>query len=210
MPAIDYNQLHVGDISLRVAQSIVSHHPEIESIRITSWIAAQNFSDRSGKEQKSDLIGAIKTSGYISERAYSRKEFLTLKLEDIPVTKQNQLWGLVSRVKCRDGTTKQIPMMDIDPKGLTIEEMIERVKLVCGGKPGALLKSGKGIHYYGDYLLTEEEWLKFLALFLLSQGLECNRCVGHSLSRGFCNLRLTATKEIKPTVPYVVELIGQL
>lgn len=201
-------KISIGDTSLQVVQTIVAHHPEIQNILVTSWISAKNFSDKRVEEQKSNLSAGLRTNGYIDEIGFKREEFLEMKLEDLPLAFDNQLWGVVSKVTLKDSTTMHIPMMDIDPKGLSIEEMVERVKLICGNKPGALLRTDHGIHYYGDYLIAEDEWVKtFLSQFLLLQGLDCNRYIGHAMARGNCNLRLMANGEIKKSIPRVIEIL---
>jgi hypothetical protein len=75
---------------------------------------------------------------------------------------------------------------------------------VTANLPGYLLRSGRYFHYYGVALLTPQEWLRFLASFLMPCTLVSPRYIGHSLHRGFCTLRLNAVPPLKPEIPQLV------
>ncbi|HUC38696.1 MAG TPA: hypothetical protein VL944_01025 [Candidatus Acidoferrum sp.] len=209
----------VGDVALRVSQTIVEHHPEIALVRLESWTVGSEYGTnfRTADERRSHLAEALRTNGYPIERDYPRAEFLALEQQDLTVTQPNQVWGISSKVICVDGSAKHIPMMDVDPDKITLNDVIERVKAISEGNPGVLVGSGRGIHYYGDYLVNDgREWEKLLAKFLkatgivdMADGLQTARFIGHCLDRGFTTLRLTGGTSMKKEVPKVIELLNQ-
>ena len=72
---------------------------------------------------------------------------------------------------------------------------------------GVLLDSGRFQHYYGDFLLDENEWIQFMAEFLMPTFLVSPRYIGHRLYDHYCTLRLTSNNQYKPKVPEVVEIL---
>jgi hypothetical protein len=88
-----------------------------------------------------------------------------------------------------------------------LDRLISVLRETTGGVPGYLLTSGRFYHYYGSRLLTEQEWLKFLAQFLMPCILVSPRYIGHSLFSGFCSVRLTRSNPHKPVVPTLITTI---
>lgn len=204
------NQLSVGDTALKAAQTIVHNHPEILVLLLYSWTVHPAFTElfRTETDRRANPEAATRTNGYdLGEQYYQREEFLQLSLKDLPVAWPNQVWGLCSIVRCRDGSKKHIPMMDLDPKEVQLEEIVRTTKVITKDKPAILVGSGAGIHYYGNYLLTQDEWTRFLGVFLLAEGLHDRRYIGHCLNRGFCTLRLTPGTDRKTGIPKVLEII---
>lgn len=98
-------------------------------------------------------------------------------------------------------------LMNLHPEGFDgIDELVGAVRGITDNLPGYLLKSGRYFHYYGRALLSEREWLRFIARFLMPCNIISPRYIGHSVNRGFCSLRLTAVPE-KPKIPELVRTI---
>lgn len=98
-------------------------------------------------------------------------------------------------------------MMNFHPDAASQDDVTQALQYICRGKQGALLESGRYLHYYGDFLLNEQEWPKFMAEFLMPCTLVSPRYIGHRLYDGYCTLRLTADKTSKPKIPEVVRII---
>jgi hypothetical protein len=88
-----------------------------------------------------------------------------------------------------------------------LDLLISVLRETTGGVPGYLLASGRFYHYYGSRLLTQQEWLKFLAQFLMPCLLVSPRYIGHSLFSGFCSVRLTRSEPHKPVVPRLITTV---
>jgi hypothetical protein len=105
-----------------------------------------------------------------------------------------------------DGSFRHMAMMNLHPDDrASYEDLVLMLETVTGGMPGYLLETGRYYHFYGDALLTQREWLRFLAQFLMPTILLSPRYIGHCLNRGFSALRLTVEPDYKPTMPIVRE-----
>lgn len=101
-----------------------------------------------------------------------------------------------------------IALMNLHPEGfLSRRELEDAIMRVTGNIPGYVLGSGRYFHYYGAKLLTQDEWIDFLAQFLMPCTMVSQRYIGHSLIRGFCCLRLNSSTPHKPTVPSVLSTL---
>ena len=99
-------------------------------------------------------------------------------------------------------------MMNFHPEeGVGLDDVKKVLGHICSDKRGVLLDSGRYYHHYGDFLLEEDEWIQFMADFLIPSILVSPRYVGHRLHEGFCSLRLTADGEYKPKIPEVIEIL---
>jgi hypothetical protein len=107
----------------------------------------------------------------------------------------SRIWG------ANNEPVGHLALMNLHPEGFNdLDELVRAIHGVTNYLPGYLLGSGRYFHYYGQALLSEQEWLQFVAQFLMP----CN--IGHSLNRGFCSLRLTAV----PSKPKTPELICKI
>ena len=97
--------------------------------------------------------------------------------------------------------------MNFHPECGTTADIKRVVKLICGNNNGVLLESGRFYHYYGNYLLNQNEWTKFLANFLMPCIFVSPRYIGNRLYDGYCTLRLTAEQKYKPKIPQVIEIL---
>lgn len=97
--------------------------------------------------------------------------------------------------------------MNLHLEGITFDQLLVALQIVTRGRPGYVLASGRHYHFYGRYLLTPEEWLRFNCDFLLPTMLVSPRYISHSLSQGHNTLRLSAQGSLKPVTPYLVATI---
>ncbi len=103
----------------------------------------------------------------------------------------------------------QIPMMDFkcEPSSENLEKVKEFLKKTVKVMPwGAVLLAGRSYHYYGTELLTEKEWLTFLANCLLFSGYVDHRYIGHRLLDHCMALRMSWNL-LRPQTPKVVAVL---
>ncbi|MDD3481130.1 MAG: hypothetical protein PHW75_02825 [Patescibacteria group bacterium] len=98
------------------------------------------------------------------------------------------------------------PMIDFSNfiiNDLSIDD-VERVLKDLGESNGYILDSGRCYHYYGNRLLTDDEWINFMKQ--CSKHPEIGeRYISHQLRRGMASLRIT-TDNSKPKLPTVVKI----
>ncbi len=204
-----YRPLEKGMVSLQVTQIIIEHHPKIKEVRMISHEVSVNWRQRykQGQEKLGHIDeGLVHTIPTINHW-YEREEFCSLHRDTMPKIEEFQVWSFNSKVRCHDGIPRHVPMMNFHPEeGIAQEQICVAIEHICPEKSGVLLESGRYYHYYGNFLLSEAEWLRFLDAFLMPCVLVSPRYVGHALVDGYCSLRLTADATYKPTVPRVIEV----
>jgi hypothetical protein len=111
--------------------------------------------------------------------------------------------SVVSRVwDVRGKQVGHLALMNLHPVGFaSADELRQAIDRVTNGLPGYLVSSGRYFHYYGIQLLSSEDWLRFLAQFLMPCVLVSPRYIGHSVYRGFCALRLNSVPPHKAALP---------
>jgi len=113
--------------------------------------------------------------------------------------------AICSTCMLEDGTVAHLPMMDFRSAAKsTSANFIEGLLKAMGQEHGFILNSGNSYHFYGTRLLSESEWVKFLATSLLFAPFVDSRYVAHRLRAGRCNLRLRRSGSLKPSDPVVV------
>ncbi len=138
---------------------------------------------------------------------YPRERFGQLRLSDLGELDPRHVWSVNSVVRCCDGIYRHIPMMNFHlEEDATEDDMCKGIEHICFEQKGVLLESGRYYHYYGDFLLDEKGWYKFLGEFLMPCVLVNPRYVGHALNDGYCSLRLTADFIHKPKIPTVIKI----
>ena len=98
-----------------------------------------------------------------------------------------------------------IPMMNLHTEfSLDSDLLIPILQTVSGMDRLVLMSSGRYFHVYFLETLSEGDWIKFLASFLMPTILVSPRYVGHSLHRGYTTLRLFPCVPLKPQQPHSV------
>lgn len=145
----------------------------------------------------------------IKTKSITRHDFLKLDPKTLSTELKHQVWSLTSKVVTSDGRTMHLPMMNFHPvDDISTDDIVDFIKIVVPDKDGVVLHSGRYFHYYGCYLLTEDEWIKFNAKFLMPCVFVSPRYVGHVLRDGYSSLRFTNDDKYKPTIPTVIHHIG--
>lgn len=107
-----------------------------------------------------------------------------------------------------DSFIGHLAIMNLHTESISdLDLLVSILRETTDGRPGYLLASGRFYHYYGIQLLSEREWLRFLAQFLMPCILVSPRYIGHSLFSGFCSVRLTRSHPHKPAVPKLITTI---
>ena len=111
-----------------------------------------------------------------------------------------------SHVALRDGTEAHIPMMDFRCNPSPQNSLIVKKALTAMGEhSGVLINSGRSYHFYGLRLLSQQEWVRFLAMGILFSPVVDVRYIAHRLADGACRLRVSLGPD-KPTLPHVGEV----
>ncbi len=112
--------------------------------------------------------------------------------------------GLVvcSRLRVASGDIVQIPMLDFLCPCLPKNAMAIRRMLHCVGlDEGILVESGRSYHFYGVALMSQEEWVTFMAKCLLFSPFTDPRYIAHRLADGECALKVFSSRDgLVPTI----------
>ncbi|HNZ70714.1 MAG TPA: hypothetical protein PKJ86_01735 [Candidatus Dojkabacteria bacterium] len=134
-------------------------------------------------------------------------------VEDYKNIIPNTLVSFCSKVITGKRKEMHLPTMNYHPilDGITDEEelknsIIKLLKLIVRWD-GYLLKTDRYWHYYGEYLLSQEEFYHWLGLHSNSCFSVSPRYIGQSLRDGYTPTRQTSTALYKMTIPYVSEKI---
>jgi len=205
----EMSKFSIGQNSLDVLKVIVGDNPSVLFVKIISHKVGKNWRqvNFNNKLKIKNLEEGFEHPNPIKEKIYSRKDFLKLELGHLESKNKEQVWSFVSEVRCKNGITCHIPMMNFHPEEVGMAEIVKAIKYICGKKRGCILDSGRFFHYYGNFLLNKNEWTKFLAQFLMACILVSPRYIGHRLHKGYCALRLTAQKDFKPKIPIVIKVL---
>ena len=165
----------------------------------------------SSKKLAQTAIGRRILSETITEHgifSFTRDKFSVTE-EKKEIGREDFILGITSLVKLKDGSIKQIPMLDFSG---SVGQDVEKAKDALSHpnlrqKKGFILGSGRGIHYYGTELLTQEGWRNFVFYAGLLNRPE-NRIVDteylfHRLIDGHCCLRISS-HPLKPSIPKVL------
>ena len=69
-----------------------------------------------------------------------------------------------------------------------LAKVMNFIDTIGGG--GVVLESGRSYHYYGFNLLTQSQWLKFMATALLFTGFTDSRHIAHRILSSEARLRI--------------------
>ena len=99
-----------------------------------------------------------------------------------------------SRVKLHNGMEAHLPLLDFSlPPSSANDKIAERIAIRLG-QGGYLLDSGNSYHFYGDGLLDDSGYRKFLGAALLFSPLVDHRWIAHQLVEGVGALRISGGK----------------
>ncbi len=123
------------------------------------------------------------------------------------LTSADHVISICSRVQTNGGLF-HMAMMNLHPEpGVEYQDLRAILRLVTDDMAGYVLRSGRYFHFYGVALLSESDWHRFLAQFLMPSVIVSPRYIGHCLYRGYTALRLTVNREYKPLLPTVCECL---
>jgi hypothetical protein len=144
------------------------------------------------------------------ERALSWEEINAGALEractEFPVQLGSSL-TLLSEVTLHDGSIGLLPMIDFHAfKSPANQRLVESVAERLFPSGSILVDSGESYHAYGNQILSQEGFIRFLGTALLFVPIVDRAYVAHQLIEGRCALRLTPGGG-KSKVPTVVAVL---
>lgn len=196
--------------SLNTLQDFVAKCDNIRNVLLVKHEAALNWSQvYTTTRERTKAITEVYTEYNKDRKEYwlERAEFLSQNMSDLKLMcKENEVFSAASLVEADNKQYFHLPLMNLHPRsGVTIQDLINYLKDISGNRKGVLLRTDRYFHYIGFYLLTNDEWLKFLGKMLVPFVFVSPGYIGYSLLRGYCCVRLTAAKEIKKITPYVIK-----
>lgn len=206
-------RFEVGMSSLDVCKLIVTSYPDIEQIQIISHTVELNWRQKypSVGEKVKALDEAFDYHIYGSRkiRQWKRVKFLSINVTEVAKDLEVQeVYSFTSKVRLVNGKYMHIPMMNFHPEeGVSIDHIERIVERICGRQQGVLLATGRYYHYFGNFLLAEDDWVKFMGAFLLPCIAVSPKYIGHRLLDGYSTLRLTTEPKYKSCLPTVIRII---
>lgn len=198
--------------SLDVLQKFVSECHVIRNILLVRHEVSLNWSQiytTTRERTKAVREAYAPYHRYAKEYWFERAQFLDVTLRDLELMcNSREVFSAASLVKTDKGESCHLPLMNFHPRtGVTLNDLVKYMEYVAPNRKGVLLMTDRYFHYIGFYLLTPDEWSKFLGKMLIPFIFVNPGYVGYSLLRGYCCIRLTAAKEIKKITPYVIKEI---
>lgn len=198
--------------SLDALQNFVSESHVIRSLLLIRHEACLNWSQlytTTGERSKAIHGAYASYHRHIDEYWFDRVSFLDVTLRDLELRcNSREVFSVASLVRTDEKGYYHLPVMNLHPRrGVTLNGLVEYIKYVSANRKGVLLRTDRYFHYMGFYLLTHDEWLKFLGKMLIPFIFVNPGYIGYSLLRGYCCIRLTAAEEIKRITPYVIKEI---
>jgi len=210
-------KFELGMKALDVCKVIIENN-QIEEVTLVAYNT--NFSNLRNKYCNLKDYTPDKT------KTFQRTTFLNFTYESMPDINDEEVLGISSKVKYHS-SHKHIPMIDFilvskRYKNKLKNEIINAMDNIASfiGYTGVwiLLDSGNSFHCYGDSLLNENEWKRFVKKFsgwieppiyideTLDHFVIDREYMRYSLEKGYNTLRLTANKN-KPKIPEVIEIL---
>lgn len=203
----------IGMPSLEVAKIIIVQNG-IKKVKLLKHQVGKNWSQiyKTKDSQKKNFLKSFNYLKIPSETfIVSSKKFNNFSLADLKklTNKTNhEVISLISKVITNQDEIKHIPMMNFHPENnFGKKEIIEAIRFIQRNNKGVLLSSGRFFHYYGNYLLSENEWQRFMEMFLIPFYLVHPGYIGYRLVSGYCTLRLTNEDTYKPEIPRVIKIL---
>lgn len=200
----------VGQKALEALQVIVEDQKIVSNIKLKEHEVEVNWRqlNKTISSKEENLLKGFEHTEPIRLIDYPRKDFLKLKYSDLPKLTKNRAWSIISKVECSDGEERHLPLMNFHPEDVSVDFITKCINYICGKKSGVLLSSGRFYHYYGNFLLDETDWIKFMSEFLMPVIIVSPRYIGHRLFDGYCALRITSDDDFKPKVPEVIKILN--
>ncbi len=134
---------------------------------------------------------------------FSRSEIDDLKKK---YCKGDEVIAVSSRVSV-NGSDFHLPQIDF-----TCENSRDRTNLILyalqeGGQTGSLVASGRSYHFYGDWIMTPENWVEYMKH--IRDAHISGEYVTIALDRGYSALRISTCRH-KPHEPYVLARIRKV
>lgn len=196
-------QVSVGSTPTDILRLIADLNPDIRTFLFRFYAPYRGVSEE--KTGRSSVASKMRHDTYEMTRLDSsvvkkskEPDFGLMKGRD-----PEELISVCSVVSMRSGGVAHIPMMDFECS--ISDENTEKIKdfvRISGQKGGVILKTERSYHYYGFYLLSEKDWIRFLGDSLLAEICDV-RYIGHRLKDGYAGLRITSGG-IRNTPPTVI------
>lgn len=193
---------------------ILSFHLEKATFKLFDHTVGQNWREKYGtNSQKLHHLneGLIQHTPFAEWLVAGEQIIDNLFDPKSYVISEGHVISMSSKIKIASGETRHLAIMNLHPEGhISYDKLVKMIEIVTENMPGYLLESGRYYHFYGHMLLDEEQWLRFMAQFLMPTILVSPRYIGHCMYRGYAALRLTTDKTYKPLLPIVCSQVGQI
>src|ERR1041384_699984 len=182
-----------------------------ENYGVPFWDAVLSVAMKEGSIPETYVDLAILHDKAPEERTVEyRRDELTYSTIDnlLKIASPNEAVALSSKVQLRNGGNAHIPMMDFRchySEGNS--KVIVRALHALGEESGLLVESGRSYHFYGLRLMSNEQWVRFMALGALFSPIVDVRYIAHRLADGACRLRIGPGPG-KTFMPVVREVMG--
>lgn len=162
-------------------RSLVKQRPEIASLSLSFY------------EYHPQTVDDMRTAWTMLREDFVDPLIMSEFVDSAP---KNQECALHSIVKLVDGEVRHLVMVDM---ATSAKAHLEKLRAVMGNHLFATMAwydSGRSFHGYGEDLLTEREWFRFMGLLLLANKPKLEptvdpRWIGHRLLAGYSALRWT-------------------
>ena len=199
------DRLTSGDDALRQAAE------KLSAEGVEFWDALLSLAMQRGVLRESFVEAALLHNFNLPERNFElgRERLMGGAISTI-VPQLSPGEGLLVRSQLRlgSGAAAYLPMLDFScpcrgGNAYAIQSLVE----AAGAPEGVLVRSGQSYHFYGIELLSEKEWLRFMALALLFAPVTDSRYNAHRLLDGECRLKIVDSEGGK--IPVIEEAFGR-
>lgn len=201
-------KFEIGQNSLEAIQTIIQNQPIIKSLTVISHKISKNWRQihTEANEKIKHIEESLEHVVPIETKVYLANNLCKISLEKLPKLRKDEVWSITSKVTCHDNVDRHIPFMNFHPIDISFDELQTAINVIRPNMHAAMLSTDRFYHYYENDLLTKEEWIKFMANFLMPCVLVSPRYIGHRLYDGYGTLRLTKAKELKIKQPTVISI----
>ncbi len=197
-------QLTPGDDGLRDVAERLSEEG------VAFWDAVLSLAMKRGTLKESHVEAALLHNFNLPEREFvlSREQVMNNGISEIlPQLAPGEGLLVCSRLRLAPGEACYLPMLDFTcPCVGENAGAIRKMVALAGAPEGVVVRSGHSYHYYGTSLLSQEGWVRFLALSLLFAPVTDSRYVAHRLLGGECRLKIVDSAG--GLIPVIEETFG--